>query len=399
MIRGWPSTISVSFRTPACCPGSAPWPVPCRPALALPRRSAALELRPQLVHVRVRRTRRPGRPCPRTRASPAGSWRPRPARSPRRSLPANPLPRPATSRLAASRLTSHSHGPGRVSSKSLTSKTRRRSAEPKTPKLDRCASPHACTVSPETGVRGQVAGHRQGGPAVEGERRGQHPAVADRHQLRHPGRGLLLQQADRVGPVRRRLELRVALPRHLRPRRLAPGGALGRRQVPEPGVQLVPVDSPRPGLGGHHSHGLAPFPAAASGARSTGQDAPAGRGAAHPRRVNWTAPDRGRRVRRRAGRGRATAAAERPGGPGDGGSRATWWRGRAGGGHRATGHGGWTGARGTAAAWRPRGSWVPGQLRCCSAFLLLSAGWCVRACDASCCHQMQGTLLAVISRP
>ena len=71
----------------------------------------------------------------------------------RRSLPPNPLPRAATSMLAASRLTSHSHGPGVVSSKSLTSKTRSRSAEPKMPKFDRCASPHACTASPDTGVR------------------------------------------------------------------------------------------------------------------------------------------------------------------------------------------------------------------------------------------------------
>ena len=30
--------------------------------------------------------------------------------------------------------------------------TRRRSAEPKIPKFDRCASPHACTASPDTGV-------------------------------------------------------------------------------------------------------------------------------------------------------------------------------------------------------------------------------------------------------
>jgi hypothetical protein len=63
-----------------------------------------------------------------------------------------PFSRPATSRLAASRLTSYSHGPGSVSSKSLMSKTSRRSGEPKTPKLDRCASPQACTVSPDTAV-------------------------------------------------------------------------------------------------------------------------------------------------------------------------------------------------------------------------------------------------------
>src|SRR5258707_5971815 len=38
---------------------------------------------------------------------------------------------------------SHSHGPGSVSSKSFTSKTRLRSADPKTPKFDRCASPRS----------------------------------------------------------------------------------------------------------------------------------------------------------------------------------------------------------------------------------------------------------------
>ena len=70
----------------------------------------------------------------------------------RRCLAGNWFSRPATSRLAASRLTSHSQGPGRVSSKSLTSNIRRRSADPKRPKLDRCASPHACTAIPEIGV-------------------------------------------------------------------------------------------------------------------------------------------------------------------------------------------------------------------------------------------------------
>ena len=70
----------------------------------------------------------------------------------RRSALANPLARPATSRLAASRLTSHSHGPGAVSSKSFRSKTSWRSGDAKTPKLDRCASPHSCTRSPDDGV-------------------------------------------------------------------------------------------------------------------------------------------------------------------------------------------------------------------------------------------------------
>ena len=72
---------------------------------------------------------------------------------PRRSFAAKLRDRPAISRLVASRLTSHSHGPGSVSSKSLMSKTRLRSGEAKAPKLARWASPHACTVSPDRGVR------------------------------------------------------------------------------------------------------------------------------------------------------------------------------------------------------------------------------------------------------
>ncbi len=75
----------------------------------------------------------------------------------RRALAGNPLSRPATARLAASRLTSHSNGPGRLSSKSLTSKTSRRSGEANAPKLDRCASPHNCTRSPEAGVMARSA--------------------------------------------------------------------------------------------------------------------------------------------------------------------------------------------------------------------------------------------------
>ena len=54
--------------------------------------------------------------------------------------------------LAARRLTSHSQGPGRVSSKSLQSKTSWRSGEPNTPKLERWASPQIWAESLERGV-------------------------------------------------------------------------------------------------------------------------------------------------------------------------------------------------------------------------------------------------------
>ena len=55
----------------------------------------------------------------------------------------NPRSRPATAMLAASRFTSHSNGPGSVSSKSLMLKTRRRSGDAKIPKFERCASPQS----------------------------------------------------------------------------------------------------------------------------------------------------------------------------------------------------------------------------------------------------------------
>jgi hypothetical protein len=65
-----------------------------------------------------------------------------------------PRSRPATAKLAASRLTSHSNGPGSVSSKSLMPKTSLRSGAAQMPKLARCASPQSWACSP---VRGPAA--------------------------------------------------------------------------------------------------------------------------------------------------------------------------------------------------------------------------------------------------
>ena len=75
----------------------------------------------------------------------------------RRSAAANPRSRPATSMLAARRFTSHSHGPGSVSSKSLMSNSSLRSGEPNTPKFDRWASPQSCTLMPDRGVDSRSA--------------------------------------------------------------------------------------------------------------------------------------------------------------------------------------------------------------------------------------------------
>ena len=50
------------------------------------------------------------------------------------------------------RNTSHSNGPGLVSSKSLMSNTTVRSGAANRPKLDRWASPHCCVMSPVVGI-------------------------------------------------------------------------------------------------------------------------------------------------------------------------------------------------------------------------------------------------------
>ena len=68
-----------------------------------------------------------------------------------------PLLYAAMVRLAASRFTSYSKGPGSVSSKSLMSKTRRLSGEANTPKFDRWASPHSWTSRPAVGVPSRSA--------------------------------------------------------------------------------------------------------------------------------------------------------------------------------------------------------------------------------------------------
>ncbi len=69
-----------------------------------------------------------------------------------RSASSKPFARPAMTRLAESRLTSHSQGPGSVSSKSLMSNINCRSGEASSRKFSRCASPHSWAVSPERGL-------------------------------------------------------------------------------------------------------------------------------------------------------------------------------------------------------------------------------------------------------
>ena len=82
----------------------------------------------------------------------------------RRIAPLKPRSRPATARLAASRFTSHSKGPGNVSSKSLMLKTSLRSGAAKIPKLERCASPQSCACNPVRGPSARSAAIRYAPP-------------------------------------------------------------------------------------------------------------------------------------------------------------------------------------------------------------------------------------------
>ena len=117
--------------------------------------------------------------------------------------------------LAARRLTSHSQGPGSVSSKSFRSNTSRRSGDANTPKFDKMSVAAALDVQPGAGRRRQVAGHDSRGASIERERRDQHPPVANRHQLLHTRRGLAFQQVDWVGGGSMMGQTRRGSARHL----------------------------------------------------------------------------------------------------------------------------------------------------------------------------------------
>ena len=124
-----------------------------------------------------------------------------------------PLARPAMTMLAASRLTSHSQGPGSVSSKSLASNTRRRSGEANRPKLEQVGVAAGLHDDVGPGRGGEVEGHHRGGAAVVGEGRLGHARVAQRDEVGQPVGLLALEDGDRVtaGPG---LEGGVAGARH-----------------------------------------------------------------------------------------------------------------------------------------------------------------------------------------
>ena len=82
----------------------------------------------------------------------------------RRAASSKPRSLAATAKLAASRFTSHSNGPGSVSSKSLRLNTSLRSGAAKMPKFVRCASPHSWACSPVRGPAARSAAIRYAPP-------------------------------------------------------------------------------------------------------------------------------------------------------------------------------------------------------------------------------------------
>ncbi len=82
----------------------------------------------------------------------------------RPSAAVKPLLRAAITTLAARRLTSHSHGPGSVSSKSFESKTSVRSGDANRPKFEMWASPLAWTVMSLRGVVDRSSAITAGAP-------------------------------------------------------------------------------------------------------------------------------------------------------------------------------------------------------------------------------------------
>ena len=109
-----------------------------------------------------------------------------------------PLARPAMTMLAASRLTSHSQGPGSVSSKSLASNTRRRSGDANRPKFEQVGVAAGLHDDVRAGRRGEVEGHHRGRAAVVGEGRLRHARVTQRDQVGQPV-GLLRARGWRSG--------------------------------------------------------------------------------------------------------------------------------------------------------------------------------------------------------
>ena len=162
-----------------------------------------------------------------------------------RSWSSKPRSRPATAKLATSRFTSHSNGPGSVSSKSLMLKI-----EPSIRRGER-AEVREVGVAAELDLQAgagrvrEVGGHEVGGAAVERERGHEHPPVADRDQLGHARRVLLPEQLDRIAPAGAGHQVAVSGSRRRVARGLALRRAFGGAQVVDRLGRAAPGPWPR----------------------------------------------------------------------------------------------------------------------------------------------------------
>ena len=140
-----------------------------------------------------------------------------------------PFWRAATTRLVARRATSHSKGPGRVSSKSRRSKLRLRSGVAHRPKFRTWASPQSCTWIRLCVPRRQVRRHDRGGAPIEVPRRHRHALVSQRHDFGQPDVVLRHERGDRVVPPGLLVPVADAEPAARAP---APGGPISCRSAP-----------------------------------------------------------------------------------------------------------------------------------------------------------------------
>ena len=165
-----------------------------------------------------------------------------------RCLLSNPRSRPATAKLATRRFTSHSNGPGSVSSKSLTPKTRRRSGDANAAEVGKMGVAAELDVEARPGLAGEIRRHRIGRPTEERERGDQHPPVPDGYQFRHPRRRLLFEQFHRVASIRCRFPHTMHRAGHFGPRGLcrSPPARSAWGAVPACGARRAPL-APSPG--------------------------------------------------------------------------------------------------------------------------------------------------------
>ena len=116
------------------------------------------------------------------------------------------MERAAITMLTASRLTSHSHGAGNVSSKSFASKTSVRSGDANSRSSTGGRRRPPGPGGRSSGVVDQIGGHDRGRPTVEREGRCGHPSVPERDEVLQPVRLLGGDDRDRVtvrAPARR----------------------------------------------------------------------------------------------------------------------------------------------------------------------------------------------------